>query len=60
MLLTGKNNVADASSELLNISKAVFAITLGKEGTMLGIKLVTSIWPLKLLRLSNQSLFCLI
>ena len=45
MLLSGKNNVADASSELLKISKAVFAITLGKEGTMLGINGSTVIIP---------------
>ena len=45
MLLTGKNNVADASNELLKISKAVFAITIGKEGTMLGINGSTVIIP---------------
>jgi len=36
MLLTGKSVVEAAAEELLKKSKAVFAITLGKEGTMLG------------------------
>lgn len=35
MLLTGLSNVADAAKSLQNKSNAVFAITLGKEGTLL-------------------------
>jgi fructokinase len=36
MLLTGRNNVHDAAQDLLKKSTAIFAITLGKEGTLLG------------------------
>ena len=35
MLITGSSSVADAANILSNKSKATFAITLGKEGTML-------------------------
>ncbi len=45
MLLTGKATVAEAAAEFLNKTKAVFTITLGKEGTMLGINGSTSIIP---------------
>lgn len=38
MLLTGKKNVADAAGDFINRTKAVFAITLGKEGTLLGLR----------------------
>ncbi|MBN8672497.1 MAG: carbohydrate kinase [Chitinophagales bacterium] len=37
LLITGCNSLADAASMLLEKTSAVFAITLGKEGTMLGI-----------------------
>ncbi len=37
LLITGCSSLADAAAKLLEKTKAVFAITLGKEGTMLGI-----------------------
>lgn len=37
LLITGCSSLADAAAMLLEKTKAVFAITLGKEGTMLGI-----------------------
>lgn len=37
LMLTGKKNVTDAATEFLKKTKAVFAITLGKDGTLLGI-----------------------
>lgn len=37
LLITGCSTLADAAAMLLEKTKAVFAITLGKEGTMLGI-----------------------
>ena len=37
MLLTGRNNVADAAEDFMQKTKAVFAITLGKDGTLLGL-----------------------
>jgi fructokinase len=36
LLLTGMNTLEDATKVLLEKTKAVFAITLGKEGTLLG------------------------
>jgi len=45
MLLTGKLTVKDAAEVLLKKTNAVFAITLGKEGTMLGYKNETEIIP---------------
>ena len=36
MLLTGKDNLNEATAELLGKTTATFAITLGKEGTLLG------------------------
>lgn len=45
LLLTGKNSLEDATSELLSKTEAVFAITLGKEGTLLGRKGVSKIVP---------------
>ena len=38
MLITGANAVADAAAILLEKTNAVFTITLGKEGTLLGYK----------------------
>jgi len=43
MLITGKLTVKDAAEVLLQKTNAVFAITLGKEGTMLGYKNETEI-----------------
>lgn len=37
MMLTGRPTITDAANELLEKSTAVFAITLGKEGTLLGL-----------------------
>jgi fructokinase len=37
MLITGKATLEDATAVLLEKTKAVFAITLGKDGTLLGI-----------------------
>lgn len=37
LLLTGRNNVTDAATDFIKKTKAVFTITLGKEGTLLGI-----------------------
>ena len=37
LLLTGRNNVTDAAADFIKKTKAVFTITLGKEGTLLGI-----------------------
>jgi fructokinase len=45
MLLTGRSSIADAAEEFIQKTKAVFAITLGKEGTMLGLNGSTSILP---------------
>jgi fructokinase len=43
MLITGKLTIKDAASELLEKTNAVFAITLGREGTMLGFENSTEI-----------------
>ncbi len=45
MLITGKATLNDAAEALLQKTSAVFAITLGKEGTMLGINGLTTIVP---------------
>ena len=45
MLITGRSSVADAAEYFLQKTKAVFAITLGKDGTMLGLNNATSIIP---------------
>ncbi|MDB5246763.1 MAG: carbohydrate kinase [Segetibacter sp.] len=45
MMVTGNVTVEDAAQTFLQESKAVFAITLGKEGTMLGIDNGTVIIP---------------
>jgi len=45
MLITGKLTVKDAAEILLQKTSAVFAITLGKEGTMLGYKNETEVIP---------------
>ena len=45
MLLTGRSTVTDAANDLLKRTTAVFAITLGEEGTMLGIHNNTFLIP---------------
>ena len=45
MLITGKPTLDEAAKSLLTETKAVFAITLGKEGTMLGYQQQTYIVP---------------
>ncbi len=45
MLLTGRSTVTDAANYLLKRTTAVFAITLGKEGTLLGIHNNTFLIP---------------
>jgi fructokinase len=45
LLLTGKNNIPDAAEDFIKKTSAVFAITLGKEGTLLGFNGNTSIIP---------------
>lgn len=45
MLITGTTTLKDAVNTLLQKTKAVFAITLGKEGTLLGIQQQTHIIP---------------
>ena len=43
MMLTGRATLTDAVNELLSKTRSVFAITLGKDGTMLGINGKTKI-----------------
>jgi fructokinase len=43
MLITGKATLEDATAVLLEKTKAVFAITLGKDGTLLGANSSTTI-----------------
>jgi fructokinase len=45
MLITGRATLADAVDTLLQKTTAVFAITLGKDGTMLGINGETVVVP---------------
>ncbi len=45
MMLTGKQTVTDAAADFLEKTNAVFAITIGKEGTLLGINGKTEIIP---------------
>jgi fructokinase len=45
MMLTGRATLTDAVNELLLRTRSVFAITLGKDGTMLGINGKTKIIP---------------
>ncbi len=45
MMLTKQSSVENAATELLSKTSAVFAITLGKEGTLLGINGSTQIIP---------------
>lgn len=45
LMLTGKQTVEEAAADFLQNTKAVFAITIGKEGTLLGIDGKTEIVP---------------
>ncbi len=45
MLITGKSTLADATAVLLEKTKSAFAITLGKEGTLMGLNGETFIIP---------------
>ena len=45
LLLTGRNNIEDAAKDFIKKTKAIFTITLGKEGTLLGINGTTVIVP---------------
>lgn len=45
LLLTGRNNVEDAAGDFIKKTKAVFAITLGKAGTLLGLNGTTAVIP---------------
>ena len=45
MMLTGRSTVTDAVTDFMAKTKAVFAITLGKEGTLLGVNGKTQIIP---------------
>jgi fructokinase len=45
LMLTGKQTVEEAAADFLQKTKAVFAITIGKEGTLLGIDGKTEIVP---------------
>ena len=45
MMLTGRQTVNDAAADFLNRTKAIFAITMGKEGTLLGLNGKTVIIP---------------
>jgi fructokinase len=45
LMLTGKETVEEAAADFLQNTKAVFAITIGKEGTLLGIGGKTEIVP---------------
>ena len=45
MLITGKSSIEDAAECFFDNTSAVFAITLGKEGTLLGFEKSTTIIP---------------
>ena len=45
MMLTGRSTLTDAVNDLLVRTRSVFAITLGKDGTMLGLNGETKIIP---------------
>ena len=44
-LITGQSNLEDAAAYFTRISSAIFTITLGKEGTLIGMNGATSIIP---------------
>jgi fructokinase len=45
MMLTGRQTVKDAAADFLERTNSVFAITIGKEGTLLGVHGKTEIIP---------------
>jgi len=45
MMLTGRATLTDAVNDFLSMTKSVFAITLGKDGTLLGLNGETKIIP---------------
>ena len=45
MMLTGRQTVTDAAADFLERTNSVFAITIGKEGTLLGVHGKTEIIP---------------
>ena len=45
MLLTGRTTITDAAADLQEKTNSIFAITLGKEGTLLGINQRTLLVP---------------
>jgi fructokinase len=45
LMLTGKETVEEAAADFLQNTKAVFTITIGKEGTLLGLNGKTEIVP---------------
>jgi fructokinase len=45
MLLTGRSTITDAAADLQEKTNSIFAITLGKEGTLLGIDQSTLLIP---------------
>ncbi|HEY6503209.1 MAG TPA: carbohydrate kinase [Chitinophagaceae bacterium] len=45
MLITGKSTLPDAVGSLLQKTTAIFTVTLGKEGTLLGLNGTTTIIP---------------
>ena len=45
MLLTGRTTITDAAADLQTKTNSIFAITLGKEGTLLGINQSTLLVP---------------
>ncbi len=45
LMITGRATIADAANEFLQRTKAVFAITIGKNGTLLGVNGKTVVIP---------------
>ena len=45
MMLTGRSTLTDAVNDFLLRTRSVFAITLGKDGTLLGVNGETKIIP---------------
>lgn len=45
MMLTGRSTINDAAHDFLSRTNSIFAITLGKEGTLLGVNGKTGIIP---------------
>ena len=45
LMITGRATIADAANEFLQRTKAAFAITIGKDGTLLGVNEKTVVIP---------------